>query len=158
MRRPGVSPFTPLEGGAFFERRNKMETKIPRDMAENDFQRFADFARLDLDSYRTEAQAEKVNACREHFIEGVMSGRVVVDDEGAVEVRTQSDDGIVVHFSRRPRQSDRKAMDRCKLTAIEQKEDAWLASLCGIPVQTLNRLEQADMRLVKEVFHLFLDE
>lgn len=135
-----------------------METKIPKDMAENDFQRFADFARLDLDSYRTEMQAEKVNACREHFIEAVMDGRILVDEEGGVDVKTSLEELPSVRFSRRPRQSDRKAMDRCKLTAIEQKEDAWLSSLCGIPVQVLNKLEQADIRLVKEVFHLFLDE
>ena len=135
-----------------------METTIPRDVAEAEFERFAEFARLDLDSYRQEMQAEKVNACREHFIEAVMRGQITVDEEGSVEVRTQCEALPSVRFGRRPRQSDRKAMDKCKLTAIEQKEDAWLASLCGIPVQQLNKLEQADMRLIKEVFHLFLDE
>ena len=132
--------------------------KISRDVAEDEFLRFAEFARLKLDSFRSEAAQEKVQTCKEHFIEAVMCGRITVDDEGHVNCHTESEDLPVVRFSRRPKQEDRRAMDKVKLMAMETKEDAFLASVTGIAAARIGKLEQHDIRLVKEVFYLFLDE
>lgn len=138
------------------------EEKVSRDVAEEEFEQFADFARLKMDSYRSEIAQEKVTTCKEHFIEAVMCGRITVDDEGHVVITTECEAVQTVRFGRRPTQGDRRAMDRVKMNAgmipIEAKEDAFLASVTGIAPALLGKIEDHDMRLIKEVFHLFLDE
>jgi hypothetical protein len=132
--------------------------KIPRDVAKDDFDRFAEFARLKMDSYRSEVAQEKVNTCREHFIENVMCGRITVDEDGQATILTESEVVPSVRFGRRPNGFDDKQMDKCKIYAIEAKEDARVASVLGVAPALFNKLEHHDRRLIKEVFHLFLDE
>jgi len=138
------------------------QEKVSREVAEAEFDLFSEFARLKMDSYRNETAQEKVETCKQHFIEAVMCGRITVDADGHVECHTENDDIPVVRFGRRPIQADCRAMDRVKMNAgmipIEAKEDAFLASVTGIAPALLGKIEMHDMRLIKEVFHLFLDE
>jgi hypothetical protein len=135
-----------------------MDEKISREVAVAEFDRFAEFARLEMDSFRSESAQEKMETYRQHFIENVMKGRIAVDEDGAVTCSTESEALPEVVFTRRPRQGDRKAMDTCKLTHVEEKEDAWLARVTNIAPSRLAKLEQHDIKMVKEVFYLFLDE
>lgn len=138
------------------------EIKVLREVAEEEFERFAEFARLKMDSYRSEANNEKIETYRQHFIEAVVDGRIEVDAEGSVTVKTECESVDKVHFGRRPTQGDRKAMDYVKMMPntlpMEARTIAHLASVTGIAPAKFNKLEEHDIKLVKEVFELFLDE
>ena len=134
------------------------EIKVLREVAEEEFERFAEFARLKMDSYRSEAAQEKMETCRQHFIEAVVDGRIEVDADGHVTVKTECEAVEKVHFGRRPNGYDDKQMDKQKMFAIEAKEDARICSVLGIAPALFGKIEQHDRRLIKEVFYLFLDE
>ena len=138
------------------------DIKVSREVAEDEFDRFAEFARLKMNSYRSEAAQEKVLTCKEHFIEAVMDGRITVDGGGEVAIKTECGALETVTFSRRPTQGDRKAMDSIRMMPntlpMEARTIAHIASVTGIAPAKFNKLEEHDIRLAKEVFELFLDE
>jgi len=136
--------------------------KISKEVAEAEFERFAEFARLKMNSYRSEANNEKIETYRQHFIEAVMCGRLTVDAEGQVMIITECEAVPEVSFGRRPTQGDRKAMDSVRMMPntlpMEARTIAHIASVTGIAPAKFNKMEEHDIRLVKEVFELFLDE
>lgn len=134
-----------------------MEEKMNRAMAESEFDRFCDAARINMDRYRNDEDAEEFVTYRERFIEGVQSGRITVDDEGWPTVHTESENLKEVRFGRRPNGFDRCTMDKHHDGAQQTRLFAWIASIVGKSPKHLQGLEEHDMDVVRTVFALFRD-
>lgn len=132
------------------------EIKITKELAEADFQRFADMARLDLERPRNSNDRRDLDEDKEQFIYFVTKGRVTVDDDGYPTVHTESEELPAVRFGRRPRVTALRAMDKCKRNNENGKMLAMMADVLGIAPAKMNALEYADFEVVSLVFSLFL--
>jgi predicted neuraminidase len=133
-----------------------MNYKVDRETAENDFNRFAQQARLRFDRIRDDNERKDVESDRERFIEEVMVGCIEVDDDGWATVITQSEELPQVRFGSRPRASIYKAADRSKSTKEMDKMFAMIADAAGVTKAHLYTLDQYDLTNVLCVFGLFL--
>ena len=132
------------------------EPKVSNEVAEQDFQRFADMARLKLDRVRNENERRDLGEDRQYFIEEVMDGRIVVDENGYPTVLTESEELPEVKFTRRPRVTGLRAMDKCKKENENGKMIAMMADTLGIAPAKFNTLDTVDFENVSLVFGLFL--
>lgn len=135
-----------------------MEKKVCREIAEQDFERFAAMARLKLDGYRNEADQASLDNNRELFVECVEDGSIIVDDEGWPTIKTECESLPEVRFPRRPQGFDRCAMDRAKANEQNAKVYLWVGSVTGASSALLKKLEEHDWKKVWCVFELFLDQ
>lgn len=133
-----------------------METIISREVAEADFERFCETARLDLNKPRNNNDKQDLGEQRELFIYYVMRGRLTVDDDGWPTVITQCEDLPEVRFSRRPCVPALRAMDKVKATNENGKLLAMIGDVLGVPTASWNKLEFVDFEVVSLVFALFL--
>lgn len=152
----GGLPFPQSTGGAIFRKAKTLETNVSREVAEAEFERFAEAARLDLGKPRNENDRRSVADDRELFVYQVMRGRISVDEDGWPTVHTDSEALPVVRFSSRPRVTNYRAMDKVKATNEIGKMLAMIADVTGVPTALLNGLEQADFENVSLTFGLFL--
>ena len=132
------------------------EIKINKEMAEAEFQRFADMARLDLDRPRNANERRDIEEGKEQFVYFVMKGRITVDDEGYPTVKTESEELPTIRFGKRPRVTALRAMDKCKKNNDNGKMLAMMADTLGIAPAMFNSLEYTDFEVVSLVFSLFL--
>jgi hypothetical protein len=132
------------------------EQKISQEMAEEEFNRFATVARLDLEKPRDESDRSDVLTMRDLFIYHVKKGNITVDDEGWPTIRTQSDDLPQIVFHNRPKVTALRAMDKCKRDNNNAKFLSMMGDALGIAPVRLNSLDYADFETVSLVFNLFL--
>ena len=133
-----------------------VDVKITKEVAEAEFQRFADMARIDMERPRNTNERRDLEDDREQFVYFVEKGRITVDEEGYPTVNTESEDLPTVRFGRRPRVTALRAMDKCKKNNENGKMLAMMADTLGIAPAKLNSLEYADFEVVSLVFSLFL--
>jgi hypothetical protein len=133
-----------------------MTEKICKEIAEQDFNRFATVARLDLEKPRDESERTDIFTCREQFIYHVMRGNIVVNEEGWPTVLTQSEDLPRIEFTKRPKVTALRAMDKYKQGDASAKTLAMMGDTLGIAPVRLNSLDYADFETVSLVFSLFL--
>lgn len=130
--------------------------KISREIAEADFDRFCDMARLDFDRPRNTSERRDLDDDRASFIYFVEKGRITVDEEGYPTVHTDSEELPAVRFGKRPRVTSLRAMDKVKKNNDNGKMIAMMADTLMIPSAKFNTLEYADFEIVSLVFSLFL--
>lgn len=135
----------------------KQTPTIDRQTAELEFDRFCDAARVNLTRYRNDKDAEDFEEKKEQFIDGVMYGHIIVDDEGWPTVITECSDLKEIRFPRRPNGFDRVQMDKIKQGQSELMLFTWIGSVVKLGARSLEQLEEHDMALVRCVFNLFLD-
>ena len=133
-----------------------MEQKISKDMAEEEFDRFAQSARLDMEKPRDESDRTDIFTSRDLFIYHIQRGNIVVDEEGWPTVKTQSEELPEVRFSKRPRVTALRVMDKYKANDSSAKMLAMMGDTLGISPVKLNSLEYADFEIVSLVFNMFL--
>lgn len=134
-----------------------MEIKIDRDIAERDFENFCNAARINVERYKSDAEAENFSSNREIFIEGVMCGKIEVDENGWPTVKTDNEYLKDIRFSRRPKGFDRVQMDKLPAEAMHSRIFAWIGSVTGKSSKRLQELEEHDLSFLEAVFHLFRD-
>lgn len=130
--------------------------KISREIAEADFNRFCEMARLDMERPRNANDRRDLDEDRDSFIYYVQKGVITVDDNGYPTVHTQSEDLPAVRFGRRPNVTALRAMDKCKKTNDNGKMLAMMGDTLMIPSAKFNTLEYIDFEAVSLVFSLFL--
>jgi hypothetical protein len=133
------------------------ETGMNRELAEMEFERFCGAARINLQRYKKDSDLEDFNDHKDLFIEGVMDGRITVDEEGWPTVHTECEDLKEVRFPRRPKGFDRCAMDKLPADSIHARSFTWIASVVGKSYKLLQALEEHDLTMVECVFNLFRD-
>ena len=145
-----------MERGRLFRKAKDMETKVTKEVAEQEFERFAATARLDMDKPRNDNDRLAIDESRELFIYYVMKGLITVDDDGYATVHTECVDLPEVKFSNRPKVMHRRAVDRVKNTSQASQGMAVIADVVGKPTALLNKLDDVDYQVVELVYLLFL--
>ena len=133
-----------------------MEEKISHKMAEEEFNRFATVARLDMEKPRDFSERTDVSSSRDLFIYHVKRGDIEVNEEGWPTVLTQSEDLPRIEFTKRPKVTALRAMDKYKQGDQSAKTLAMMGDTLGIAPVKLNSLDYADFETVSLVFSLFL--
>ena len=134
------------------------KNKVSKEIAEADFERFAARARLRLDRINDSDTRRDVANEREQFIEEVMDGRIVVDEEGWPTVYTESEILPELKFTNRPKVTALRAMDKAKPGNENAKMLAMMADTLRIPSAKFNSLDLIDFQNVSLVFSFFLGD
>lgn len=133
-----------------------MEYKISKEMAEEEFDRFAQAARLDMEKPREQADRTDVFSSRELFIYHIQRGNITIDEEGWPTVHTQNEELPEIKFRCRPKVTALRVMDKYKSTDESAKMLAMLGATLGISPVKLNALDYADYEIAGLVFSMFL--
>jgi hypothetical protein len=139
-----------------FQKGETMEDKISKEMAEEEFDRFAKAARLDMEKPRDQADRTDVFSSKELFIYHIQRGNISVDEDGWPTVHTQSEDLPDIQFRCRPKVTALRVMDKYKATDESAKMLAMLGATLGISPAKLNALDYADYEVAGLVFSMFL--
>ena len=132
------------------------EIKITTEVAEADFQRFADKIRLDMEKPRNENERRSIDMARETFIYAVTKGFITVDEEGYATVITECEDLPAVRFGGKAKAIHRRAIDKVKDTSKVSQQQAHIAAILEIPTAKLIQLDEHDTQYVELVYELFL--
>ena len=130
--------------------------KVDAETAADDFERFARAARIKMDRVRNVNDRKDLEEDRQFFIEEVMDGRIVVDNEGIVTVKTDSEDLPEVRFPRRVNAMALVAQDRRKEGENMEKLVQMISAATKAPAGKLKLLDAPDFKNVGLVFSLFL--
>lgn len=130
--------------------------KMNRDMAEGEFLRFAECGRIRLNGVRSEDDEKRFSINKERFIEEVMHGRIVVDDEGwpTVNLGDEYEFLKTVKWNKRPNGVDKCVMDRHMDKQVTGMY-AWAASTTGVATGVLKKLDDVDFEVILAVQELF---
>lgn len=132
------------------------EHRVDYETAAADFDRFAASARIRMDRARNTNTRRDLEDDRQRFIEEVMDGRITVDLDGIVTVRTDSEDIPEVTFPRRVSALAMAAADKRKDGEDVAKMNAMIGAATGIAPGRIAKLEAPDWFNVALVFGLFL--
>jgi hypothetical protein len=130
--------------------------KISKEIAEEEFGRFAKAARLDMEKPRDESERTDIFTSKDLYVYHIHKGDMVVDEEGWATVRTQSEELPEVRFTKRPKVTALRVMDKYKSNDSSAKMLAMMGDTLGISPVKLNGLDYADFEIVSLVFNMFL--
>jgi hypothetical protein len=136
-----------------------MENKIIQEVAEADFNRFADMMDLDFDvkGMGAEDRAGFENNKRV-MVNAIMRGELVVNDKGEpVYTCQRGDDRPTVTFHE-PTGATFMAMDRKKKNEDIGKTYASMADMCKVDAVVFAKMKYPDLKVCQAVFVLFLGE
>lgn len=128
--------------------------KVSKEIAEQDFRRFAEFARLDEERPRDESDRADFHTSVARFKYYIQRGVISVDDDGHATVHTENDLLPEIVFNNRPRVTALRSMDSQK--SGNAKMLAMIGATLDIPPVKLNTLDYADFEIVSLVFDMFL--
>lgn len=148
-------PFTPFCRDTFLKG-STMEEKISKEIAMEEFDRFAKTGRLRVNGVRSEEDEKKFNLNKARFIEEVMFGKIIVDDDGwpTVDLGNQYEFINTVKWSRRPNGNDLCVFDRHMNKQVSGKY-AWVSSTTGVSPGVLRKLDDVDFEVIQAVQELF---
>lgn len=134
--------------------------KIAPEMAEQEFDRWAEGMGLDLDtSNMDEADAAALGKQRGRIVLGIVQGSVVVNESDEIEftpqrVASKSKDTIVFHERSG---ASLMAMDHKKKGHEVAKMYAVLGEMCGVPPKVFAGLVGPDIKMCESIFSLLMD-
>jgi hypothetical protein len=129
---------------------------VPREVAEQEFQRIADFIDFDFSMDRNSSEKTDVEELRNTIIQYIMRGKITVDGEGRPTVHTKCPELKEVFFSDECDGTVYAACDFCKPTADAAKMYAAVAAATKINGGKLRKLKNSDWKVVSKVFQFFL--
>jgi len=134
-----------------------MADKIAREVAEAEFQRFADMMDLDVDtSDMTEEDRQAFEQQRDRLLAAIQAGALVINEEGEpVFTPTRTADAAPITF-REPTGASLMAMDKRKKTEDIAKLYAAMADMSGSHPSTFARMKMADLKIAMAITTLFL--
>ena len=129
--------------------------KVAREVAEADFERFCEMlaAYSEAPDLKDEEDRKSFNENKGRFIKAVMSGSLVVADDGTATY-TPSIGGAPFVF-REPTAAMVTAIDRHKMSHSVTKQLAMIASFAGRPEGEIGKLPVRDMRVLNSIVNGF---
>lgn len=137
-----------------------MEDKIIREVAEQEFDRFADAMDLDLDTVGMDAEdLASMNKQKNRIIKAVMKGDLIFNDDGEAvytpqHKRSKRKDPITFHERTG---ASLMAMDNKKKGHDVAKTYAILGDMCGIEPKEFSGLAGIDIKVSEAIFALLMD-
>lgn len=134
-----------------------MNNKLAKEVAEAEFQRFADTMALDVDvSEMDEDDRKGFQQQKAIIISALMSGALVINEEGEPTFTPQrTKDAAPVTFTE-PTGASLMAMDRKKKSEDIGKLYATMADMSGTHSSTFSRMKMADLKVCMAVTTIFL--
>jgi hypothetical protein len=134
------------------------ESKMSREVAEADLERF--LAEMDLtertDPSRLDADDQKkLRDVKENVVLAIMSGRLVISEDGCPVYTPSKGDQKPIKFSE-PSGGDLMAMDKYKQTQTIAKQNALLGAISGEGPQRFANMKQRDLNVCSDLLMLFL--
>ena len=133
-------------------------SKVAPEVAEQEFQRFAELMDLDLDeSKMNEEDLEGFLKHKRIILNAIVTGHVTVDDDGCPTVHlkrpTEQLSSVTFH---EPTGSTFLSMDQKKKTQDVSKMYSMIQDMAGLPAGALAKMPNRDLRVVQSVGMLFL--
>lgn len=129
--------------------REVAEAELERFLSEMDLQMRTDPSRLDSDDQK------KLREVKENVVQSLMSGRLVIDDEGCPVYHPVKGDPKPIKFNE-PGGADLMAMDKFKQTQTIAKQNAILGAMTGEGPQRFANMKQRDLNVCSDLLMLFL--
>lgn len=127
---------------------------IPKEMAEEEFSRFTEAMRIDMDFEGLDANDRRdKEADRTAFLKAVMRGCLSVDDDGHAVFTPLEGESIEFH---KATGAALLAMDKKKSSSDVAKAFAALAAITRKPEITFAKMDMADLKICLAVQSLFL--
>lgn len=131
-------------------------SQVAREVAENEFQRFADLMALDVDVSKMDADdAKSFVQQREVILAAIQRGHMTIDEEGQPIYAPQADEGGPIVFYE-PTGATFMAMDGKKKNADMSKLFAAMADMTKQPPIRFAKMKNRDMKVCMAVITLFL--
>lgn len=132
-----------------------MDQRVATEVAEQEFQRFAETMDLDVDpSSMTEEDRKSFETSKRRLIRAMESGHLVIDDKGQ-PVYTPRDGGEPITFYE-PTGASFMAMDGKPKNADIQKMFAVMADMTRRDAKTFAKLPNRDLKVCQTIAVLFL--
>jgi hypothetical protein len=127
---------------------------VDRETANNEFERWAEAMRVDLDTEGLdENDARDLAKDRSVFVKAVMQGRLVVSEEGLAVFTPEGGDPITFH---KPKGNAFTAMDKAKRTQDIGKIFKSMAAITRTAPVTFDKMDVADVKICMTILTLFL--
>lgn len=132
------------------------EPVVAKDVAEAEFQRFAEAMDLDLDQSRMTADDISSFAEQKHkIIRAMMRNHLVVNQAGEMVYTPQLGDNAPITFYE-PTGASLMAMDKVKRGEDTAKTYAFMADMTQTSVQRFSKMKSRDFRVCQAIALLFL--
>ena len=133
------------------------EDKITAEMADKEFERFAEAWDLDLDaSNMTEEDEKSLADAKRPIVRGIMRGDIRVVDSGDLDIELRFGKSAGETVDLRIDRADMLAMDKYKDRQNVHKLNAYVASLCGKSAKFYGTLDPRDQKRLRAPVMLFL--
>lgn len=129
------------------------ESKIDKETAEIEFDRWASAMRINMNRVMDENDRRDLLEDKSIVVQGIMEGRVTLDDDDRMVFQPESGNPITFY---RPKGGDLVVMDKKKKNADIGKINASLASVCRVPEQTFIGMYINDLQMCQTIWSLFL--
>ena len=134
-----------------------MENKVAKEVAEQDFERFADAMDLDVDTSKMDEDDRKgFQVQKDRIVSAICSGALYVNDNGEpvfTPQRTKDAGEITFH---EPDGAALMAMDRKKKTEDIGKLYATMGEMTKTSAKTFSVMKMADLKVCMAISTLFL--
>ena len=128
--------------------------KIPADMASAEFNKFAEAMDIDTDVENMDEEDKKDFEGIRRKIESIMSGRLVVNDNGEPEYTPEGAENALVF--QEPTGASLMASDKRKKTENVARLNTVMGEMCGVPSKTSAMLQMRDFKVCSAITTLFL--
>ena len=133
------------------------EDKLSPEMAEKEFERFADLWDIDIDlKSMGEDDLESYEKAKRPLIRGFVKGWLTLGDEGELTFELIKPMGDITSLTLDVARADVLAMDKFKDKQSMHKLKAYMASMVGSTVQKLASLDPRDEKRIRGPILLFL--
>lgn len=133
-----------------------MSDKISLEMAEQEFERFADSMDIDIDTDSlNEEDVASFNEVRKKFIKALQKGSLVVNDEGEAVFTTTRGEPISLRF-REPDGAALQAVDKRKKNEDVAKLYSIMGAISGKPPKTFANMKMADLKVCQAITTLLM--
>ena len=134
-----------------------MKSLVAKEVAEQDFNRFADSMDLDIDPVGMDAEDKKgFEQQKDRIIAAIQSGSLVINDSGEpvfTPQRTKGADAITFY---EPTGASLMAMDRKKKTEDIGKLYASMGEMTRTHASTFSKMKMPDLKVCMAITTLFL--
>lgn len=133
---------------------DRNESKIPRELAESEFERFAEAMDLDIDRTRMDADDQKgLDEAKQVLFRAMERGQLVIDEKGQPVFTPSSGEPITFY---EPTGASFISMDAKKKDHQVAKLIAIMADITRLPEKIFSKLPNRDFKVCRTIVTLFL--
>jgi hypothetical protein len=131
--------------------------KIDKETAEQEFERFCETQRIDIDFEDfDDDDLKSFNQQKNRIIKALRRGQMVVDENGVAALTVESESGESIYSFAKPRGRMLLAMDRAKKGQDMKAMFDMMGDLCKVNPVMFSKMDAEDAKICMAVASLFL--